>query len=59
MEYDVTKTDFYVIGIDISRTYVKLILTNMKLCVLKKEDFQFYQKPVGACLLSVKKQVVN
>jgi len=39
VEYDVSPTDFYVIGIDISRTYVKLILTNMKLYILKKEEF--------------------
>lgn len=39
IEYDVSKTRFYVIGIDISRTYVKLILTNMKLTILKKEEF--------------------
>ncbi|MBZ9686496.1 ROK family transcriptional regulator [Clostridium estertheticum] len=39
VEYDVSQADFYAIGIDISRTYVKLILTNMKLSVLKKEEF--------------------
>ena len=39
IEYDVCQTGFYVIGIDISRTYVKLVLTNMKLTILKKEEF--------------------
>jgi len=39
IEYDVSQTGFYLIGIDISRTYVKLILTNMKLSILKKEEF--------------------
>ena len=39
VEYDVSQTGFYVIGIDLSRTYVKLILTNMKLTILKKEEF--------------------
>ena len=39
IEYDVSQTGFYIIGIDISRTYVKLILTNMKLTILKKEEF--------------------
>ncbi|MGH4125445.1 MAG: ROK family protein [Clostridium sp.] len=39
VEYDVSQTGFYFIGIDLSRTYVKLILTNMKLCILKKEEF--------------------
>jgi len=38
VEYDVSKTRFYVIGIDISRTYVKVIITNMKLSILKKEE---------------------
>ena len=38
-EYDISQTDFFVIGIDISRTYVKLVLTNMKLTILKKEEF--------------------
>ena len=39
IEYDVSQIGFYVIGIDISRTYVKLILTNMKLSILKREEF--------------------
>lgn len=39
VEYDVYQTGFYVIGIDLSRTYVKLILSNMKLTILKKEEF--------------------
>lgn len=39
VEYDVSKTGIYVIGIDLSRTYVKLILTDMKLSILKKEEF--------------------
>jgi len=39
VEYDVSQTSFYVIGIDLSRTYVRLILTNMKLSILKKEEF--------------------
>lgn len=38
-EYDMASSGFYIIGIDISRTYVKLIFTNMKLTVLKKEEF--------------------
>ena len=39
IEYDASQTGFYVIGIDLSRTYVKIILTNMKLSILKKEEF--------------------
>jgi predicted NBD/HSP70 family sugar kinase/predicted transcriptional regulator len=39
VEYDISKTGFYVIGIDLSRTYVKLIVTNMKLSILKEEEF--------------------
>ncbi len=38
-EYDVSQTCLYTIGIDISRTYVKIIITNMKLSILKKEEF--------------------
>ena len=39
IEYDISKTGFYVLGIDISRTYVKVVLTNMKLTILKQEKF--------------------
>ena len=39
VEYDVAKTGFYVIGVDLSRTYVKLIFTDMKLSILKNEEF--------------------
>jgi predicted NBD/HSP70 family sugar kinase len=39
VEYDVCQTGFYTIGIDLSRTYVKIIITNMKLSILKKEEF--------------------
>ena len=40
VEYDISKTGFYVIGLDISRTYVKVVLTTLKLCILKKAEFQ-------------------
>ncbi len=39
IEYDVSQTRFYIIGIDISRTYAQLIITNMKLSILSKEEF--------------------
>jgi predicted NBD/HSP70 family sugar kinase len=39
IKYDMALAGFYTIGIDISRTYVKLILTNMKLNILIKKDF--------------------
>jgi predicted NBD/HSP70 family sugar kinase len=37
--YDVTHQDLYLIGIDLSRTYVKIGLTNLKLSVLKTDEF--------------------
>lgn len=39
IEYDISKTGFYVLGIDISRTYVKVVLTDMQLTILKQEEF--------------------
>lgn len=38
-EYEVTANGFYVIGIDLSRTYVKLTITNLKMEVLSEEQF--------------------
>ena len=37
--YDVTSQDLYLIGVDLSRTYVKIILTNLKLSILKTDEF--------------------
>lgn len=39
VEYSVTGRGVYVIGIDISRTYVRLILSNFKMDILKNEEF--------------------
>lgn len=39
VEYGVAKTGVYVIGIDISRTYVKLIISNLKMTIIKREEF--------------------
>jgi predicted NBD/HSP70 family sugar kinase len=39
VEYDVVQRGAYVIGVDISRTYVKLIISNLKITILKKEEF--------------------
>lgn len=38
-EYEVVSNGFYVIGIDLSRTYVKIIITNLKIEVLMEEQF--------------------
>lgn len=37
--YDVTEKDLYLIGVDLSRTYVKIVLTNLKLSILKADAF--------------------
>jgi predicted NBD/HSP70 family sugar kinase len=39
VEYGVAQTGVYVIGVDISRTYVKLIISNLKMTIIKKEEF--------------------
>ena len=37
--YDVAHHSFYLIGIDLSRTYVKVVLTNLKLSIIKTKQF--------------------
>ncbi|PJI07170.1 MULTISPECIES: ROK family transcriptional regulator [Clostridium] len=39
VEYSVIQRGIYVIGIDISRTYVRIIVSNLKMDILKKEEF--------------------
>lgn len=39
VEYSAAQTGIYVIGVDISRTYVKIIVSNLKLTILAKEEF--------------------
>lgn len=39
VEYSVAQRGIYVIGIDISRTYVRVIVSNFKMDILKKEEF--------------------
>lgn len=34
--YDLNKDEFYIIGIDISRTYTKIIITNLKLKIIEE-----------------------
>lgn len=34
--YDVNKDEFYIIGIDISRTYTKIVITNLKLKIIEE-----------------------
>ncbi len=38
--FDINNTDFYVIGIDISRLFTQIVITNLKLDVLQKKLFQ-------------------
>lgn len=37
--YDVNLSDFYIIGIDLSRVYTQVIITNLKMKILYKEMF--------------------
>jgi predicted NBD/HSP70 family sugar kinase len=37
--YDVNYSGFYVVGIDISRTYTQIVLTNLKMMLLKEKRF--------------------
>ena len=34
--YDVNQSEFYIIGIDISRTYTKIVITNLKLKIIEE-----------------------
>lgn len=42
--YDVTHQNLYLIGVDLSRTYVNIVLTNLKLAVLKTEVFFLHEQ---------------
>ena len=37
--YDVNYSGFYIIGLDISRTYTQIVLTNLKMMILKEKRF--------------------
>ncbi|WP_411679555.1 ROK family transcriptional regulator [Clostridium thailandense] len=39
VEYGTAQTGAYVIGVDISRTYVKIIIVNLRMIILKEEKF--------------------
>jgi predicted NBD/HSP70 family sugar kinase len=39
VEYSIAQMGMYIIGVDISRTCVKLIISNLKMTILKKEEF--------------------
>jgi predicted NBD/HSP70 family sugar kinase len=39
VEYGVAQTGIYIIGVDISRTCVKIIILNLKMTILKEEEF--------------------
>jgi predicted NBD/HSP70 family sugar kinase len=38
VEYDIVKSGVYIIGIDISRIYITLVIVNLKMTILKKEE---------------------
>lgn len=39
VKYDVSQSGIYVIGVDISRTYIRIIVSNLKMTILEKEEF--------------------
>lgn len=39
VKYDVAQSGIYVIGVDISRTYVRIIISNFKMTILAKKEF--------------------
>lgn len=39
IQYGMAESGIYLIGVDISRTYVKLIISNLKMTILRKEEF--------------------
>ncbi len=42
--YDVNPREFYIIGIDISRTYTKIVITNLKLKIIEEELLSYEYK---------------
>lgn len=42
--YNVNSTNFYIIGIDISRTYTQIVVTNLRMQILKENRFFMEEK---------------
>jgi|GEM_PF-895564 len=60
--YDAAHRGLYLIGVDLSRTYVKIVLTNLKLTVLKTDLFFLNEqysaeRTVGAVLSSIERML--
>lgn len=37
--YDVNPSDFYIIGLDVSRTYIQIVITNLKIQIVEEKTF--------------------
>ncbi len=60
--YDVIHQDLYLIGVDLSRTYVKIVLTNLKLSILKMDVFSLNEqysaeKTISAILVLIERMM--
>jgi predicted NBD/HSP70 family sugar kinase len=60
--YDVIHQDLYLIGVDLSRTYVKIVLTNLKLSILKMDVFSLNEqysaeKTISAVLVLIERMM--
>lgn len=50
--YDINKKDFYVIGVDISRLYTKICLSNLKIDIIECIDFKMDNKSTPEKVIS-------
>jgi predicted NBD/HSP70 family sugar kinase len=51
--YDVNTSRYYIVGIDISRTYTQIVLTNLKMQPVKKYRFEMNKKSTPKVTLSI------
>lgn len=51
--YDVDSTRYYILGIDISRTYTQIVLTNLKMQPVKKYRFEMNRESTPKITLSI------
>ncbi len=51
--YDVNSSGYYIVGIDISRTYTQLVLTNLKMQPIKKYRFDMSSESTPRNVLSI------
>ncbi len=51
--YDVNPSGYYIVGIDISRTYTQIVLTNLKMQPIKKYRFDMNRESTPKLVLSI------